>query len=452
MNKKFLVPIVVLFLILFFSFWSVVSNGYDRQNSKILIIKKIIPPHLARKVRDTFFIIPNLKNENKILTTQIKKYEQGYDGSIFSKENLESKNKKYNLNLKKFFLPFKRLDINLGWQANKNLKRAHYLEIIDDKVLVISGEGETIYFNKTNINKNKLNQKKIPNDIELILDQKKAELFAIRDLHYEDNFIYISLVEKNQKGFTINIYRAEKNFNKLNFKIFFETQEYSAKYSLQTGGRIETFKNNKILFAVGFFGKHEAAQDTSSLLGKIIAIDKNKKDYELLSFGHRNPQGLYYLKNSDIIINSEHGPKGGDEVNINFLNKNSPKNFGWPVSSDGDPYPGTEHIFKKNGWLKKTHKENNFIEPIKYFKPSIGISEITYVKNLKDANGRIFVSSLRASSIYILEIDKSMKKIANTDRVYFETNRIRDLKYDSENNVFLILFENTPAIGVLKIN
>ena len=83
MNKKFFFILVGAFLICFISFWIIVSGGYDRQNKIILFIKKIIPSHLARKVRDTVFIIPNLKERNKVLSLQVEKYEQGLQEGIY---------------------------------------------------------------------------------------------------------------------------------------------------------------------------------------------------------------------------------------------------------------------------------------------------------------------------------------------------------------------------------
>ena len=59
---------------------------------------------------------------------------------------------------------------------------------------------------------------------------------------------------------------------------------------------------------------------------------------------------------------------------------------------------------------------------------------------------------MRASSIYIIGFDQNMDKVEKIDRVYFENNRIRDLKFDNENELFFILFESTPALGVLKIS
>ena len=76
----------------------------------------------------------------------------------------------------------------------------------------------------------------------------------------------------------------------------------------------------------------------NNLLGKIISIDKSTSDFNLISLGHRNPQGLFYDNLKNIIINTEHGPKGGDEINLNYLNKDTLPNYGWDIASYGSPY------------------------------------------------------------------------------------------------------------------
>ena len=117
------------------------------------------------------------------------------------------------------------MDLRLGWAGAENSKRAHYLEIIDDKILVISGLGQTIYFDKKYKFK-KLNQKAVTNNIKEYLDSNKFELIGIRDLFYDDGYVYISLQHKDRNGFTINIYRAEYNLKHLEFKPFFVINEY----------------------------------------------------------------------------------------------------------------------------------------------------------------------------------------------------------------------------------
>ncbi len=452
MKKSIYIGLIAILIITIISlFWSIVSGGYDKQNKTILYLKKIIPSKLARSVRDTIFIIPNLQEENKVLSLQVKKYEQGYDGDLFFKEVIRSEDNVYEFELKKFFLPFKRLDLNLGWKAEENSKRAHYLEIVDDKIFVISGTGKTIFFEKFNINKNKLNQVLISNNIEKIFNDSKNKFYGVRDLFYEDNYLYISVLEGSNKGFTINIYRAEKNFNNLKFDLFFQTNEFAKNYNLQTGGRIESFNQKEILFSVGFLSKFDSPQDKKSVVGKIISINKTTKEPKIISLGHRNPQGLLYLKEKKLIVNTEHGPKGGDEINLNFLLNSGDKNYGWPISSYGEPYSKqAEPFYKKNGYLKKSHEKYNFIEPFKYFTPSIGISEIIFLK--EDNKNNFLVSSLRAASIYIMELDNQIKKINNMSRLYLGNTRIRDLKYDRDNGVIFMVLENTPAIGILKRN
>jgi glucose/arabinose dehydrogenase len=442
MKKKFFLVLTFIFFICVVSFWKIVDKGYDRQNKIILFIKKIIPSKIAREVESKIFMIPNLKKKNYLLDIQVKKYEQGLEGNLFREQSIVSSNKK-NYYIKEFFLPFKRLDIKLGWAATENSKRAHYLEIVNDKVLVISGLGQTIYFSKENINNKSLNQKEIKNNILSYLNQNNYELVGIRDLFVEDNYVYISLQHKDTKGFTINVYRAALNFEELQFKPFFITNEYWQEYNVFSGGRIESFKDNKILFSIGYSYVKLAAQDKNSFLGKIISIDKSTKKHELISMGHRNPQGLFYVENFNLIINTEHGPRGGDEINLNFIKKNEIPNYGWDISSYGVEYDGTKY--------RDSHSAHGFVEPFKYYTPSIGISELVYLPSNKNLDGKkyLFVSSLRAASIYKIEIDDEFRQITNEDRIFFKEQRLRDLEFDEKLGVFFILFETTPSIGIL---
>ncbi len=445
MKKKITLTLLFLSVIIFIIFWSIVSTGYDRQNKYILLLKKIIPSHTAKKVRDTIFFIPDLKKRNEFLNIQVEKYEQGLDGKLFKEVNLKSSNNKKFL-IKEFFLPFPRLDTRLGWAATENSKRAHYLEIVQDKVFVISGIGQTIYFNKKNISKNKLNQINIPNNINKLLNEKNFKLIGIRDLFIDKEHVYISLQHKGPKGFTINIYRAKLNFKNLIFENFFSTNEYWSEYNVFSGGRIEEYQNNKIIFSIGYADIDKIAQDKNSLLGKIISIDKSTSDFNLISLGHRNPQGLFYDNLKNIIINTEHGPKGGDEINLNYLNKDTLPNYGWDIASYGSPYVGEDKF-------KKSHADHGFEEPFKNYTPSIGISEIVNLSSEDSqfvAINSLYVSSLRAGSIYILDTDENLKKIINEDRLFFKEQRIRDLEFDYDLKVFFALFEHTPSIGIIK--
>ncbi len=446
-NKKLLILLIFLLLSFYFIFSTInsfVRDGYDRQSKLVIMLKSIISPHYVKKIKDNIFVIPNLKSRNEFLELQVKKYEQGLKGEKFKNNLVKIGNENYELNY--FFIPFKRLDTNLGWNAITNSLRAHYLEIYNDKVFLISGEGQTIYFDKNNLNKDSLNFTKIKNNISEIISQNNLELIGIRDLYIYNDKIFISMITKNQSGITMDIYQASINYNELEFDIFFRTEEYWENYNVFSGGRIEKLSEESILFSIGYSGVHKASQSLDSLLGKIIKINLKNKNYEIISYGHRNPQGLRYLEKYDIIINSEHGPKGGDEINVNKLkeNKKNLKNFGWDIASYGIAYDGTDPF-------KKSHKDYGFVEPLKYYTPSIGISEILYLEeNNFCKNKCIWTSSLRANSIYILSVDDEFNKIISSERLFLKKNRIRDIDYDADLNSIIFLSENIPSIIFLR--
>ena len=246
----------------------------------------------------------------------------------------------------------------------------------------------------------------IPNNIQNILEKNNFTLVGIRDLLLNDEKLYISLIFKNLKGYSINAYTADLNFEKLNFELFFETDEFWNSYNVFSGGRFFEYKDNKILFTVGYSNVSGAAQNLNSLLGKIISIDKQTKEHNIISMGHRNPQGLSYIKDSNIIINTEHGPKGGDEINVNFQKTNEIPNFGWDISSYGTTYGGDD-IYKKS------HIKYGFIEPLKYYVPSIGISQMVYMPNEfnKDNKKYLYVRLLELVQYMLFKLMKSLIKL-----------------------------------------
>ena len=109
-----------------------------------------------------------------------------------------------------------------------------------------------------------------------------------------------------------------------------------------------------------------------------------------------------------------HCPLCNSKNNINFQKNNEIPNFGWEVASYGTNYDGTDPF-------KKSHVKYGFIEPFKYYVPSIGISQMIYMtNNLKFEQGKyFFVSSLRAGSIYVLKVNDKFNKILEEDRIYF---------------------------------
>ena len=302
-----------------------------------------------------------------------------------------------------------------------------------------------LYGNTVNIN-SKLNQIEIKNNLLDLVKEENLEFYGVRDLLVSNGKVYISVIIKDIRGYTLHIYKSELNFKKLNFEILFRTNDFFQNWSVSSGGKIEEFKKDNLLFSLGYSRVSGASQDSNRLLGKIVSINLKNGDYKIISIGHRNPQGLIYLKEKNLIINSEHGPKGGDEINFNYFDENKTPNYGWDIVSYGTEYDGTDPY-------KRPHNEYGFIEPFKVFETSIGISELAYLS--KDENilpNMLIASSLRAGSLYFLNMKEDLSKIVKEFRVNFGNERIRDLKYDNVGKKLYILFELTPSVGILDLN
>ena len=171
--------------------------------------------------------------------------------------------------------------------------------------------------------------------------------------------------------------------------------------------------------------------------GKILKINFKTGKFEVFSYGHRNPQGLTVL-NYKNIISSEHGPKGGDEINI--IKKGY--DYGWPNVSYGINY--SEAI----GSLTKNHL--NYKEPLYYFIPSIGISEIIVYKNnhLSRWKDNLIVSSLKRNSIFRLDVDWKKYKVLASEEIKIDC-RIRDMDTNDLGKIYL-LCDNLDFLEISK--
>ena len=201
-----------------------------------------------------------------------------------------------------------------------------------------------------------------------------------------------------------------------------------------------------------------------SIFGKIISIDKISKKVRIISLGHRNSQGLSFDIENKVLYSTDHGPQGGDEINIiedlNFedLNFETP-NFGWPIASYGIHYEyfSDEDLIKlyQLAPLKKTHHELGFKEPIYIFNKSIGITQILPFLNKKENKTNLFIGALGNK---ISEGDMSINIISLNDKFLFDSKsvlaigeRIRDMLYLPKIHSIILTLESSGSLGVLKL-
>ena len=398
-------------------------------------LSKILPQSIKLAIKEQVIGKDRLKIMEDLYNT--RKIQNDYNQKKFPQTEFVDINFK-KLSLKKF---------NLKTAPAKNNKMfakpettSFYLEYIDNKVLIVSVLGKFIFLDAQALLDQRI-EKVINPEINLY-----EEISKVLDVLIYNQKILISYAKLHKENcYKIGVMMANYNENLLRFEKFFSNDEcVESIYA----GKIIHYKfqeNEGILLSTDALAKKKfAAQDLSSNLGKIIFIDLSTFEPTIFSKGHRNPQGLF--NDNGIIISTEHGPRGGDEINI--IDKGN--NYGWPLSSYGEPYLYEKYETHDYNYLK-SHREKNFIEPVYSFVPSIGISQL--IKVPKKFNhfweNDFLISSLNGGSIFRTKIDKKNNKILYNEKIFLN-ERIRDIIYIDELNTVLLALENTGSIGVIK--
>ncbi|MGD9846576.1 MAG: PQQ-dependent sugar dehydrogenase [Variibacter sp.] len=211
------------------------------------------------------------------------------------------------------------------------------------------------------------------------------------------------------------------------------------------GCRIVQMPDRNLFLTMGdHFTYRDEAQNLTNHLGKIVRIKPDgsvpadnpfvgRKDAlpEIWSYGHRNAQGAAINPATGQYWMHEHGPRGGDEINI----PQAGKNYGWPVIGYGVDYSGAKIH-------EGTHKEG-MEQPIKYWVPSIAPSGMAfYTGDLFPAwRGNLFVGALAAQALVRLELDGD--KVVKEERLLQALReRIRDVRAGPDGALWL-LTDNT---------
>ena len=481
-SKLLIFLIIVITLILSYS---VISKSITKTDSLILSkIKSVIPISVKNLIKSTFFeseiLNKRIKELNEIILSQnivlknrydtIKeipsKFLNGYYPFItFKKKNSD---KIYNINNLKYKLS-KFETGYLGSGKAGGAAASGYFEEYTDKIFLATGDGQFFYFYKDKLSETTFDAITINSNFKDAVKFSKIYVrsdYGIKGFFLKNKKIYVSYSnEMNKDCFNTEILVAELNFQFLKFEKFFSPKncikkknQYGAFVAHIAGGKMFDYNDNKILFSHGGYGYAEKAQSKDDVFGKILSINANDGTSKIISMGHRNVQGIFFDKENNTILSTEHGPMGGDELNINVNpEKNSIKNYGWPISSYGSHGVGNDWMYDK-GPLNKSHKKYGFIEPIIYYVPSIGISPIEKIPNNfnLEFNNDYFIGAMGADidegdkSIHHIKLDNDFKKILSNNIIPIN-ERVRDIKYIKSINKVLLFLENSPAIGLLSL-
>jgi cytochrome c2 len=210
-----------------------------------------------------------------------------------------------------------------------------------------------------------------------------------------------------------------------------------------SGGRMVLLDDNRLLFSIGDYQvdgwnrEDILAQDNNVDYGKTVLIDLDTGSSRIYSSGHRNPQGLYAGTDGAVWL-TEHGPRGGDELNLVLENAN----YGWPNVTYG-----TEYGEKRWPLSNQQGQHEGYRRPVFAWIPSIAVSNVIAVENDRFPlwEGDLLVASYK-QSLWRLRLREGRVIYSEPVQVLKKSGRIRDLMEDQQGRIVLWLDGGSIAI------
>ena len=275
----------------------------------------------------------------------------------------------------------------------------------------------------------------------------------------ENRLVYLSYAEAGEgrlNGTAVARGRLEGDsaFQLKDVEVIFRQQPKKDSH-LHFGSRLVFDKDGHLFIALGErsrVGMREEAQALDSHLGKVVRIfpdgtvppdnpfvGRTDARPEVWSYGHRNQQGAALHPETGQLWTNEHGPRGGDELNI----AHAGRNYGWPLVSHGVNYDLTP--------VGTGEKSAPGIEdPIHHWTPSIGVSGMAFytADAIPGWTGNLFVGGLARPGLYRLTLDGD--RVTGEERLLADLGkRIRDVRQGPDGALYLLT--DAPNGEILRI-
>ena len=320
------------------------------------------------------------------------------------------------------------------------------LEILDDNSILASIKSGSIIHYKDGIKK----------DIKGVPEVYLRGQGGLLDLELHPDFnknrlVYLSYayMKNRDDGGNTAIARAQLvNDSLKNLEVLYKGSPVSRK-GQHYGSRMAFDNENYLYFTIGDRGNRNVnPQDISVDGGKVYRInddgtipddnpfiDVPNAKKAIYSYGHRNPQGIFKHPKTGKIWTNEHGPRGGDEINI--VEKG--KNYGWPKITYGKNYSGTT--------ITKNKSLPGMEQPLYYWLPSIAPSSFEYISSemYPDWKGSLLAGALVFK--YIERIGIKNNKVVSRSKIAEGLGRPRDIVQGPDGYIYVSI-ENK---GVYKI-
>ena len=260
--------------------------------------------------------------------------------------------------------------------------------------------------------------------------------------NYDENrYVYLSLSVGTDDANALRVIRGRFTGTALeDISTIFESAP-SKNTLVHYGARMAFLPDNTLLINVGDgFDLREQAQNLSNHFGSLVRVTDDGKvpqdnpfigvagaQPEIYSYGHRNQQSIAVERGSGKIYQTEHGPRGGDELNL----IEAGKNYGWPVATYGIDYSGAR--------ISPYTSYEGTKQPLVDWTPSIGPSGMTIYDGAQfpDWQGDIFVSSLIYSKIIHIDmVDGAPQR--QSDMFSEIGDRLRDIRTGADGALYIL--------------
>ena len=274
---------------------------------------------------------------------------------------------------------------------------------------------------------------------------------AVAPNYAETGIIYFTTSSPlgEEKGGHTALYSTQLENNTLvNTKLLYKG-DFNTKKGQHWGSRIAFDNAGHLYFSIGDRGNREVnPQDITRDGGKIYRLNldgsiptdnpfvgKKNSRKAIYSFGHRNPQGMVTHPETGEIWTHEHGPRGGDEINI----IKPGKNYGWPIITYGINYSGTP--------ITDITEKEGLEQPLYYWLPSIAPSGMAFSSSdiYPNWKGDLFVGSLKFEYLERLELENN--QVVKREKVLDSIGRVRNVEEGPDG----YLYVGVEGKGILKI-
>lgn len=315
----------------------------------------------------------------------------------------------------------------------------------DGSILITEKSGEIIKFQNGN-------KQTLTGGPEIYQRGQGGLMDIILHPNYEQNgWIYMSYSSSQGEGDGGNtaIMRTKLNGNQFtNSEVIYKATPNSTR-GQHFGSRMVFDRDGYLYFSIGDRGNHnENPQDLTRDGGKVYRIHDDGRIPQdnpfvgqagakeaTYSYGHRNPQGMILHPETGEVWVNEHGPQGGDEINI--IKKG--KNYGWPLVTHGENYGG--------GAISDLTTDPDMEDPIHLWTPSIAPSGFTYVTSDKypSLKNNLLIGAL--SFQYLEHLIIKGTEVQRREKLLEKIGRVRDVKQAPDGTIYV----SVEKLGIVKL-